>query len=81
MNMPGFGADASLARTNVLYSAYTFANHSNRNVHAQEFTPAFDPCSHCQFLTNQCARIRCYCICNDGIPVPSRLGKCGFLCT
>ena len=81
MNLPGFTADASLGGTNVQYLGYTFEGGSDRNVRAQQLAQVFDPCFHCRFLTNLCARARCFCICNDGVPVPSHLGKCGFLCT
>jgi hypothetical protein len=43
--------------------------------------PTPDPCARCRNLADPCARARCYCICNDGIPVPSPFAPCHFVCT
>ena|SRR5215471_10066320 len=43
--------------------------------------PPPDPCTHCASLPTLCARVRCFCTCAGGIPVPSHFGQCGFLCT
>jgi hypothetical protein len=44
--------------------------------------PAPDPCLQlCGKIANPCARKRCVCTCNGGVPVSAPGIPCGFVCT
>jgi hypothetical protein len=83
MNLPGFTAHLSLNNGRKHYYMATGVDQGSgagQGVTIASIPPPGDPCHHCASLRG-CAAARCYCVCNDGIPVPSRLGRCGFLCT
>ena len=44
--------------------------------------PPSDPClQQCGKILNACARKRCVCKCEGGVPVPAPGIPCGFVCT
>jgi hypothetical protein len=95
MNTPGFTAEASLNATSGQYHATSSMNRISgtgggitlagtctcTDPQCTWTCPSPDPCAHCRSLPTACARARCFCICNDGIPIPSIHAPCGFVCT
>lgn len=74
MNMPGFTADTSVYQTSRPYQTISFDDPGNGRLAAITVaSPIFNPCSRYNRLYG-CAKARCFCICNDGIPhsQPSR---------
>jgi hypothetical protein len=44
--------------------------------------PSSDPClQQCGKILNACARKKCVCICEGGVPAPAPGVPCGFVCT
>jgi hypothetical protein len=83
MSLPGFHAAASMYQTKEQYrtNGMRIASGQSSGVNLAQFA-VFDPCAHCRFLPNPCARARCACICAGGdlIPVSPIISHCGFLC-
>jgi hypothetical protein len=79
MTMPGFTANASVYKTNIQYQANSMRNYGSGTRDGVTLA-AIDPCAHCGLLPG-CARFRCFCICNDGVPIPVHRPPCNFVCT
>jgi hypothetical protein len=87
MTIPGFTAEASAYESTSQYSVFAWdGTHGTRGVspastHTDQALPGgIDPCRRCNRMTG-CARSRCLCQCDGGIPVASSHAHCGFLCT
>ena len=94
MNIPGFTASASAYKTSGRYFMTSMTSQIGGVTLAGTCTctdpnctwtcPIPDPCARCGSLPTPCARARCFCLCEGGIPVSCRPGPscpCGFLCT
>jgi hypothetical protein len=79
MRLPDLSAGLGLSEASQRYRRYGMPSPPQLAVGMAAHLP-IDPCRRCNAMTG-CAKARCECICNDGVPIPSHISKCGFLCT
>jgi hypothetical protein len=87
MTIPGFTAEASAYKSTGQYhmsaldGAHRTLGVSPASAHTdQALAGPIDPCRRCIRMSG-CARSRCLCQCDGGIPIASSHAHCGFLCT
>lgn len=87
MTIPGFTAEASAYESRRQYRGFALDGTLRASgvslagaLAPQAPIEPIDPCRRCARMFG-CAKNRCLCQCDGGVPIASSHAHCGFLCT